>query len=131
MPHIVVETTPRLGSSLDFEALFTAIHRRIAESGRAELNDFKSKVHVTDHHLAGEDAEGEFVVARLVTTNPRPKSTQQAMAQVIHDMLRTAIESDQRPYWRQCCVLIEPFDKQDYLKTDSRVLEARRTLDRI
>jgi hypothetical protein len=81
-------------------------------------------------HLAGEDAEGEFVVARLVTTNPRQKSTQQAMTQVVHDVLRTAIASEQRPYWRHRYVLIEPFDRQDYLKTDFRVLEAQRTLDR-
>jgi hypothetical protein len=52
------------------------------------------------------------------------------MAQVIHDVLRTAIESEQRPYWWQCCVLIETFDKPDYLKTDSHALEARRMLDR-
>jgi 5-carboxymethyl-2-hydroxymuconate isomerase len=97
MPHIIVEATPRLGSSLDFEALFSAIHLRISESGHAELNDFKSRVHVTAYHLAGNDAEGEFIVARLVTTNPRPKSTQQAMVQVIHDMLRTAIESGSDP----------------------------------
>ena len=69
------------------------------------------------------------VVARLVTTNPRPKSTQQAMAQVVHDVLRTAIESEQRPYWWHRYVLIEPLDRQDYLKTDSRVLEDQRTLD--
>jgi 5-carboxymethyl-2-hydroxymuconate isomerase len=98
MSYIIVEATRRLARSLDFVALFSAIHHRIAESGHAELNDFKSRVHITDRNPAGENAEGEFVVARLVTTNPRPKSTQQAMAQVVHDVLRTAIESEQRPY---------------------------------
>jgi len=34
--------------------------------------------------------------------------------------LSAAIEAEPRPYWWQCCVLIEPFDKLDYLKTDSR-----------
>jgi hypothetical protein len=43
------------------------------------------------------------------------------MAQVVHDVLRAAIECERRPYWWQCCVLIEPFGKQDYLKTDTLV----------
>jgi hypothetical protein len=94
---------------------------QIAEAGHAELNDFKSRLLVADDYLAGEDSAAEFVVARLVTTNPRPKQVQQAMAQIIHDTLRTAIEAEPRAYWWQCCVLIEPFEKQDYLKTDSRV----------
>lgn len=130
MPHIVLETTPRLASSLDFETLLAGVHQRIAEGGHAELNDFKSRVHVTDRHLAGEDTKAEFVIAWLVTTNPRPKSVQRAMAQTIHDALRAAIEREPRPYWWQCCVLIKAFRREDYLKTDSRVLNALRAIDK-
>jgi 5-carboxymethyl-2-hydroxymuconate isomerase len=119
MPHIVIESTPRLSAAIDFVALFSAVHHRIAADGHAVLDDFKSRVHITNRHLAGDDTEAEFVVARLVTTNPRPKHAQRAMAAVIHDALRAAIEAEPRPYWWQCCVLIEPFDKADYLKTDS------------
>lgn len=119
MPHIVVEATSRLATTLDFASLLSDIHQRIADSGDAKLNDFKSRVHVTDRHLAGTDFDAEFLVARLITTNPRPKSTQRAMAQIIHDVMRDAIEREPRPYWWQCCVLIEPFEKADYLKTDS------------
>ena len=129
MPHIIVEATRRLARSLDF----VSSSRSTIGSPRAVTpNSTTSRAGSISpsRHLAGEDAEGEFVVARLVTTNPRPKSTQQAMAQVVHDVLRTAIASEQRPYWWQCRARIEPLDRQDYLKTDSRVLEAQRTLDR-
>jgi 5-carboxymethyl-2-hydroxymuconate isomerase len=119
MPHIVLETTPRLAAALDFVALFSVMHQRIAAAGYAALNDFKSRVHVTDRHLAGLDTDGEFVVVRLVTTNPRPKTTQRAMADMVHDALRDAIAKEPRPYWWQCCVLVEPFARGDYLKTDS------------
>jgi 5-carboxymethyl-2-hydroxymuconate isomerase len=119
MPHIVIESTPRLFVAIDFVALFSAVHHRLAADGHAVLDDFKSRVHVTDRYLAGDDPDAEFVVARLVTTNPRPKTTQRAMAALIHDALRAAIEAEPRSYWWQCCVLIEPFDKADYLKTDS------------
>jgi 5-carboxymethyl-2-hydroxymuconate isomerase len=120
MPHIVIEVTPRLSATIDFVALFSAVHQRIAADGHAALDDFKSRVHVCDRHLAGDDPNGEFVVARLVTTNPRPKDAQRAMATMIHDALCAAIEAEPRSYWWQCGVLIEPFDKGDYLKTDSR-----------
>jgi hypothetical protein len=42
--HIVVETTPGLATILDFWALFSVIHRRIADNDHAVLNDFKSRV---------------------------------------------------------------------------------------
>jgi 5-carboxymethyl-2-hydroxymuconate isomerase len=119
MPHILIESTPRLCAAIDFVALLSAVHHRIAADGHAMLDDFKSRVHVADRHLAGDDTDAEFVVARLVTTNPRPKAAQRAMAALIHGALRAAIEAKPRPYWWQCCVLIEPFDKADYLKTDS------------
>lgn len=120
MPHIAIEVTPRLAGALDFVAVFSEMHQRIADSGTALLHDFKSRVHLTERHLAGDDRAAEFVIARLMTTNPRPKSEQQAMARIVHDVLRRAIEEEQKPYWWQCCVFIEPFEKADYLKTDSR-----------
>lgn len=123
MPHIIVEATPRLAADINFFQTFSAIHKRIAAEGYAELDDFKSRLLVTHAHLAGTDPDAEFVVARLVTTNPRPKDQQHAMAKIVHDMVRNAIEGKQRSYWWQCCVLIEPFEKQDYLKTNSRVLD--------
>jgi hypothetical protein len=41
------------------------------------------------------------------------------MAAVIHDVLSRAVAAEPRPYWWQCCVLIEAFDKADYFKADS------------
>jgi hypothetical protein len=79
--------TPRLSATRDFRALFANIHRP----------------------LAGDDPEGEFLVARLVTTRPRPPDVQHAMAQTWTDMLTAAIEAQLRPYWWQCRVLNEPF----------------------
>lgn len=120
MPHIVVEATPRLAAALDFPELFGLIHRAIAAEGHARLEDFKSRVHVTQAHLAGVDPGGEFLLARLVITNPRPLETRQAMARVVHDTLRDAIAATEPGTWWQCCVLTEAFEKTAYLKTDSR-----------
>lgn len=120
MPHIIVEVTPGLAESLNFVPVFHDIHRRISEAGEAVLADFKSRVHVTDQCLAGADRHAEFAVARLVMTQQRTKLMQHDMARIVHDVIRDAIESEPRPYWWQCCVLIETVDLADYLKTDSR-----------
>ncbi|MGH6616458.1 hypothetical protein [Sphingomonas sp.] len=120
MPHISIEATPRLAAALDFRSVFAAIHHRLADEGHGKLDDFKSRVHVTATHLAGDDPDGEILVARLMTTNPRPADVQRAMAQTIHDLLTAAIETELRPYWWQCCVLNEPFERADYFKTDSQ-----------
>ena len=98
MPHISVEATPRLASSLDFKTLFAVIHRRLASDGHGALDDFKSRVLLTATHLAGEDPAGEFIVARLVTHNPRPREVQLAMALAVHDVLTTAVAAEPRPY---------------------------------
>lgn len=75
MPHIVMEATPKLARAIDFGPSFARIHRRISEQGTAPLDDFKSRVVVNDRHLAGADPDAEFVVVRLIATNPRsPRS---------------------------------------------------------
>jgi 5-carboxymethyl-2-hydroxymuconate isomerase len=120
MPHIIIEATPRLAEATDFKVVMMSIHRRLAESNFAVMDNLKSRVHVTHFQLAGDDPDGEFVVARLITTHARPDSELRAMASIIHDALVEAMAGQLHPYWWQCCVLLEPTDKSKYLKTDSR-----------
>jgi hypothetical protein len=63
---------------------------------------------------------GEFVVVRLITTHPRTPETRHAMAQVIHDLTRDALFALKPEYWWQCGVLVDAFERSDYIKTDSR-----------
>lgn len=120
MPHITFETTRLLWSMLPFDSIMLDIHRQIADLGHARLSDFKSRVLVSEHSLAGDRRDGEFVVARLTMTNPRSDEVQHEMALVVHDIVRKAIENLAPPFWWQCCVFIENFDKHNYVKTDSR-----------
>lgn len=121
MPHIVIEATEPLARRMDFPALLSTIHYRLAESGSARLTNLKSRVHIAETFLAGDDAQAQFVVARLVLTNPRPPQMQRDMAATIHDVLRDAIaaRADAGAWW-QCCVLVETLDRTLYQKTDSR-----------
>lgn len=121
MPHIVIEATEPLARRMEFPALLRTIHHRLAESGSARLTDLKSRVHIAETFLAGADAQAQFVVARLVLTNPRPAEMQRAMAAIIHDVLRDAVAaSADAGAWWQCCVLVETLDRTLYQKTDSR-----------
>ncbi|MGY2200620.1 5-carboxymethyl-2-hydroxymuconate Delta-isomerase [Pseudomonas gingeri] len=120
MPHIVVESTAGLLSRLDFVQIMHTIHIDLAATGHAQLGDFKSRVHACHAALAGNDPNAEFVIARLITTNPRPREVQRQMAQIIHDRLVAAINAFDSPFWWQCCVFIESAERSSYLKTDSR-----------
>ncbi|NVZ99399.1 5-carboxymethyl-2-hydroxymuconate Delta-isomerase [Pseudomonas gingeri] len=120
MPHIVFESTAGLLSRLDFVQIMSTIHTDIAATGHARLGDFKSRVYACHATLAGADPQAEFVIARLITTNPRPREVQQQMAQIIHDRLVAAINAFDSRSWWQCCVFIESVERSSYLKTDSR-----------
>jgi hypothetical protein len=96
--------TPRASATQDFRALFANIHRPLSGDGDGKLEGFKTQL-----PLAGDDPVGEFLVARLVTTKPRPRDVQHAMAQTCTEMLTAAIETELRPYWWQCRVLNKPF----------------------
>lgn len=124
MPHIVFETTPRLSGLLDFNALMTSIHGQLVERGYARLGDLKSRVYLSDQSLAGAEPDGQFLVARLTMSNPRPPEVQREMGRVIHDAMHCAIEHTAPDFWWQCCVFVETFNRLDYLKTDSRDLGA-------
>jgi hypothetical protein len=41
------------------------------------------------------------------------------MGEIIHEVMRDAVEAGARDHWWQCCVFIEPFERRNYLKTDS------------
>lgn len=120
MPHIVFESTSGLLSRLNFVQVMSTIHTDIAAAGHAQLGDFKSRVHACHATLAGIDPDAEFVIATLITTNPRPTGVQRQMAQIIHDTLVAAINAFDAKFWWQCCVFIESVERSSYLKTDSK-----------
>lgn len=119
MPHIVFEATPFIGRRLDFQALALPLHRRLDQLGYARLDDLKSRLHVGDAALAGADPDAEFLVARLLLTNPRSDDMKRAMAREIHDAMCAAVRPLAGTRWWQCCVLTETHDKTLYQKTDS------------
>ncbi|WP_109483872.1 hypothetical protein [Paraburkholderia sp. C35] len=120
MPHIIIEATSRLHQEIDLPSLMLAMHRELADAGYAQLDDLKSRLHVCNVSLAGADPAAEFVVARLLTTNPRPEESLAKMARIIHDTLHDAITAKPRAFWWQCCVVVDPHERSRYLKTDSR-----------
>jgi 5-carboxymethyl-2-hydroxymuconate isomerase len=120
LPHIVFETTSHFARTLPFDLLMLDIHRHIAELGHARLNDFKSRVVFSEQSMAGDQLDAEFIVIRLIMTNPRPHDTQREMALIIHDLVCRAIDALHTQVWWQCCVFIENFDRHNYIKTDSR-----------
>ena len=120
MPHLVIETTPTLGALLDFPALLQALHFALAANGDARLEDLKSRVHKTGIALAGSDPQAQFIVIRLITTNPRSPAAEHRMMATLHAVFNDAVvQLGLKTSW-QCCVLIERIAHGDYLKSGNR-----------
>jgi 5-carboxymethyl-2-hydroxymuconate isomerase len=119
MPHIHIEATLEVAKLLEFKTLLQSIHTGIDALGYARLEDFKSRVYVPEVSLAGDDPRGQFVVARLTMTNPRPAEMRRAMAQLIHNTLSAAIDAHNPDFQWQCCVFEEAVNPSSYLKTIS------------
>jgi 5-carboxymethyl-2-hydroxymuconate isomerase len=120
MPHLVIETTPTLGGLLDFPMVLQALHLALAASGDARLEDLKSRVHKTEIALAGNDPHAQFIVIRLMTTNPRPLAVEHRMVATIHAAFNDAVAQLELETSWQCCVLIERIAIGDYLKSGNR-----------
>lgn len=121
MPHITYEAAPKLADGVDWRALMRATHSVAASAGPAELDDCKSRLIRTDQHLAGGDPAGEFVVARLLMTRPRPPEAQRSLAALVHERLRAAVAGAAGGSWWQACVVAETAPAEAYLRSDSHV----------
>lgn len=120
MPHLVIETTPMLGELLEFPVLLQAAHHALAATGDARLEDFKSRVYKTDSALAGDDPMAQFIIIRLITTNPRSAAVEHRMAGTVHAVFNAAITQIELQTSWQCCVLIERIAQGDYVKSSNR-----------
>lgn len=120
MPHLVIETTPTLGDLLDFPVLLQTVHHALAATGDARLEDCKSRVRKTDSALAGDDPRAQFIIIRLITTNPRAAAVERRMVETVHAEFNAAVtQLELKASW-QCCVLIERIAQGDYLKSSNR-----------
>lgn len=116
MPHLRIEVSPALHRALDWAALLPALHQGLAGPGWAALDDLKTRVLVLGQELAGDDAQGQQLVATLITTNPRPPEVLQAMQQAVLAGLHAAVARAAPPNWVQCCVFLQPMARADYAK---------------
>lgn len=117
MPHIAIEASPSLLAAIVWEPVFQALHAELADRGWAALADLKSRVTRIDAQLCGADPQAQQLIATLTLTNPRPPETCAAMAQMVFDHLRRAIDAHPEiAAWVQCCVFLQEHPKSHYLK---------------
>jgi len=116
MPHIAIEVSPALCGAIDWEARLATLHRALAASGWARLDDLKSRVQPIAAGLCGEDRRAQQLIATLILTNPRPPETCLQMAQLVHAHLSQAVEDCRPEGWVQCCVLLRELPRTRYFK---------------
>ena len=117
MPHITVEVSSSLFTTIEWTPVMHALHLALAERGWAALADLKSRVVPIAVELCGTDPNAQQLIATLTLTNPRPSEMSCAMAQAVLEHLSHAVES--RPElagWVQCCVFLREHPKAQYFK---------------
>lgn len=122
MPHLVIEITEGLLPASGAAGLLPAlqdIHAELERMGYAKQDDMKSRVIVADTALAGADPGGQFIVATLSMTQPRPETMQKAMGRLIHARLQRFIEEREPRCWWQCCVFFRYVGSEGYIKSAS------------
>ncbi|CAB3758223.1 hypothetical protein B7G54_17965 [Burkholderia puraquae] len=117
MPHLIIESTPRIARLVDFRSLMGALHERLAAQGHALLAELKSRVYTADQFLSGDDPAHEFIVVRLLLTKPRSEPVLHDMGRLIHDVVRDVVERVEPAFGWQCCVLVCDFSGAPYIKT--------------
>lgn len=117
MPHIAVEASSSLLTTIKWEPVFQALHAELADRGWAALADLKSRVTLISAQLCGADPQAQQLIVTLTLTNPRPPETSAAMARMVFDHLNRAIDAHlEIAAWVQCCVFLKEHPKSHYLK---------------
>ncbi|MDB5771128.1 MAG: 5-carboxymethyl-2-hydroxymuconate isomerase family protein [Burkholderia sp.] len=118
MPHITVEVPAPLARKIEWRKCFLQMHQTLSAHGYGRLEDFKSRVIVTDEWLvADKDPSATFIFATLQTMNPRSSEVLRAMAKVVHERLEHEAKNVAGNDWVQCCVKVENTPAEDYFKS--------------
>jgi 5-carboxymethyl-2-hydroxymuconate isomerase len=125
MPHIVIEVTRALAAAAPLLPTLRRIHQAFADKGHTPIENMKSRVHVVDEALAGDNSAGEvgggqFAVAWLTTNNVRSREAERALTDIVQLELERWAEAAQGalsvPGWLQVCVMFRYVPLEDYRK---------------
>ena len=88
MPHITVEVPASLAKKIDWRTCFLDIHKTLDAQNYGRLEDFKSRVLVSEEWLvADQNSSATFIFATLQTMNARPPEMLRAMGKIVHERL--------------------------------------------
>ncbi|MDO8774693.1 MAG: hypothetical protein Q7K57_39510 [Burkholderiaceae bacterium] len=125
MPHITIEVSRTLSTAAPLTPVLRRIHHAFAAGGYTPIENMKSRVHVFDEGLAGDDAadphhESQFVVGWLTTNNVRTREAELSMLQIVQSELElwaeSAKDSLKSTAWLQVCVMFRYVPLENYRK---------------
>ena len=118
MPHITVEVPASLAKKIDWRTCFLDIHKTLDAQNYGRLEDFKSRVLVSEEWLvADQNSSATFIFATLQTMNARPPEMLRAMGKIVHERLEQEAKVAAGSDWVQCLVKVENTPAEDYFKS--------------
>lgn len=123
MPHIVIEVTRTLATAAPLMLRLRRIHHLFADAGHTPIENMKSRVHVIDEALAGDDSAApsdvaQFAVAWLTTNNVRTREAERSMTDIVQSELERWAQQARGALagsvWVQVCVMFRYVPLEDY-----------------
>jgi 5-carboxymethyl-2-hydroxymuconate isomerase len=127
MPHIVIELPRKLANAAPLIPVMRRIHQAFAAGNYTPIKNMKSRVHLIDEALAGDDSEDQanqchFVVGWLTTNNTRTREAERAMTDIVQSELERWGEAARNVLpastWFQVCVMFRYVPLENYRKRE-------------
>ncbi|AHE67555.1 5-carboxymethyl-2-hydroxymuconate Delta-isomerase [Legionella oakridgensis] len=92
MPHLILECSNNIASTIDFKPLFQTLHQLLADKLPTQITSCKSRVVIHDHYFIGNDFEhGAFIHLTIKILPGRTNELKSELAKQILDIINTNI----------------------------------------
>lgn len=117
MPQITLEYTSNISQHLDFQALFSDLHRILSETGGVRINNCKSRAVSREVFLIGSgETGGAFVHVDVLLVEGRSPRWIERIGGLMLESLERAFEESKRTMQLQITIHFRDLKRERYFK---------------
>ena len=117
MPHLTIEYTDNLATTLNTQALLGELINALVETGTVEANTVMARtISLTDWRVGDGESRHAFVHVKLAALDRRPPEFKKQVLALFSPILKTAFDRARHGYDCQVCVEIQDIRTEFYDK---------------
>lgn len=117
MPHLNLEYSANVEQSIDYSALFAAVHRVLNEVGGVNLNNCKSRARKLDVFYLGDGSEKHALVhLEIALLEGRTPEVKSAVTAAVLELLRECYQPSLQTLDLQISVEMRDIERGPYAK---------------